>query len=76
MTDTTTRSAKLVSGYSNVENSDLIGLSIASIRNRYGSIASIPSGARATVNSHPMDEGYTLVNGDELVFDMPTGSKG
>ncbi len=68
--------ARLVSGYNEFDSSDLVGLSVASIRSRYGSTFNIPDGARATISGVAAAEDATLVAGDEIVFDAPTGSKG
>lgn len=68
--------ATLVSGYARIENADLVGLSVTSARSRYGTVASIPSGARATINGREAAEDQTLSEGDILVFDQPTGTKG
>ena len=68
--------ARLVSGYTEHVSADLIGLSVASIRNLYGSTFNIPNDARATINGLPASEEITLTADDELVFDKPTGTKG
>lgn len=68
--------ATLISGYTEFESEDLVGLSVASIRSRYGSTFNIPQGARATVNGVAAAEDATLQAGDSLVFDAPTGTKG
>jgi hypothetical protein len=68
--------ATLISGYTDFSSEDLVGLSVASIRSRYGSTFSIPDGARATINGVAAAEDATLQAEDELVFDAPTGTKG
>jgi hypothetical protein len=68
--------ATLVSGYNDWTTSDIVGLSIASIRSRYGATFNIPEGARATVNGVQVAEDAVLQAGQELVFDAPTGAKG
>jgi len=68
--------ARLVSGYNEVDLVELVGLSVASIRSRYGSTFHIPDGARATLNGVNATEDATLAGGDEIVFDAPTGTKG
>ena len=68
--------ATLISGYTEFESEDLVGLSVASIRSRYGSTFNIPTGARATMNGVVAAEEATLGVEDTLVFDAPTGTKG
>ncbi len=68
--------ARLVSGYTDHQAPELVGMSVASIRNRFGSTFNIPEGARATINGIEALESATLIADDELVFDRPTGTKG
>ena len=68
--------ARLISGYSEYESTDLVGLSVASIRSRFGATFNIPEGARATINGVVAAEDAILAAGQELVFDAPTGAKG
>jgi hypothetical protein len=71
-----TATARLVSGYTDHVSADLVGMSVASLRNRYGSTFNIPDGARATINGVQASEEACLAEGDEIVFDRPTGTKG
>lgn len=71
-----TNIATLVSGYARIENADLVGLSVATARSRYATVASIPTGARAQVNGREASGEKILAAGDILVFDQPTGTKG
>jgi len=71
-----TATARLVSGMTDHQGPELVGMSVASIRSRFGSTFSIPDGARATINGVEAAESATLVADDEVVFDRPTGTKG
>jgi hypothetical protein len=68
--------ARLISGYNESDLTDLVGLSVASIRSRYGSMYNIPDGARATIDGRAAAESDTLGAGSEITFDAPTGTKG
>ena len=68
--------ARLVSGMTDHNGPELVGMSVASIRSRFGSTFNIPEGARATINGVEAAESATLIEGDEVVFDRPTGTKG
>ena len=71
-----TATARLVSGMTDHQGPELVGMSVASIRSRFGGTFNIPDGARATINNVEASESATLSEGDEVVFDKPTGSKG
>ena len=71
-----TATARLVSGITDHVGPELVGMSIASIRSIFGDTYNIPDGARATVNNVEAAETATLNDGDEVVFDRPTGTKG
>jgi len=71
-----TDTARLVSGMTDHNGPELVGMSIASIRSRFGETFNIPDGARAVVNGVEAAESATLNPFDEVVFDRPTGSKG
>lgn len=68
--------ATLICGFTNIENTDLVNLSVASIRARYANHATIPEGARAQINGELAEETDIVRSGDVIVFDMPTGTKG
>ena len=77
MTDTSTpATATIVSGFARITNTDIVGLSVATARQRYLQAASIPANARAQVNGAAANETYIVKAGDTLVFDQPTGRKG
>jgi len=73
---TNSAQATLISGYARIDASNLVGLSVASARNMYRQGASIPASARATLNGGEAADGDILEEGDILVFDEPTGTKG
>lgn len=68
--------ATLISGYARIDAANLVGLSVASARNMYKQGASIPESARATLNGAEAEGDTILAEGDILVFDEPTGTKG
>jgi len=72
----TVEKATLISGYAKIDSATLVGLSVASARSQFAQGASIPTSARATVNSEVVEGDYLLQAGDVLVFDEPTGTKG
>lgn len=72
----TIQSAVLVSGYARIEAANLVGLSVASARHMYKQGASIPESARATLNGRVVTGETIIADGDLLVFDEPTGTKG
>jgi hypothetical protein len=68
--------ARLVSGMTDHVGPELVGMSVASIRSRFGQTFNIPEGARATIDGVEAAESATLSEGSEVVFDRPTGTKG
>jgi hypothetical protein len=68
--------ARLVSGMTDHSGPELVGMSVASIRARYGATFNIPENARAVINGIEAAESATLAADDEVVFDRPTGTKG
>ena len=68
--------AVLVSGYSRIESTALVGLSVACARSMYKQGASIPDTARASLNGREVGGDVIINAGDTLVFDEPTGTKG
>jgi hypothetical protein len=71
-----TATARLISGYTEFDSNDLVDMSVASIRSRFGATFNIPSGARANINGIEASETAIVKAGDDIVFDAPTGSKG
>ena len=69
--------AHVVSGITDSNSDQYVGLSIASIRSKYGTMLAIPQGSRAVLNGAEVTDETTIVESfDELVFDRPTGTKG
>jgi hypothetical protein len=74
--DTTPQQAVLVSGYARIEAANLVGMTVACARSMYKLGASIPESARATLNGRVVTGDAIIGDGDVLVFDEPTGTKG
>ena len=66
----------IVSGSANFSSEDLVGLSVASARNRFKAALNIPTTARASIRGEAVDGEFILGSGDVLQFDEPTGTKG
>lgn len=66
----------IVSGPSRLTGQQLTGLTVAQVRDRFEDALNIPEGATATINEVSVSEEQVIVNGEEIVFSKPLGSKG
>ena len=64
------------SGANNLTNDNLACTRISTIRTNLRDMLSIPSDASAFVNGTPREESYVTVNGDQVIFQRTSGSKG
>ena len=66
----------LISGPNRLTNQPLNGMTVGEVRDRYAESLNIPDGATASINSIPVEDEQVLVNGEELLFAKPLGTKG
>lgn len=66
----------LISGPSRLTGQSLTGLTVAQVRERFASALNIPDGATVTVNSISVPETQVIVDGEEVIFAKPLGTKG
>lgn len=65
----------VISG-ANEQDFPLAGRSVEFVRSQLGPVYNIPADAVATVNGRAADGGFTLRDGDELVFARTAAEKG
>ena len=66
----------VISGPSVLRNQDLTGMTVGEVRERFSDALNIPEDATATVNGIPVEDEQVIVNGEEVLFAKPLGSKG
>jgi len=68
--------ATVISRIERLSNDTLVGMTVAQIREQFGSVLNISEDATPLINGESVDEEEELVENDELVFSRPVGSKG
>ena len=67
--------ATVISRIERLSNDTLVGMTVAQIREQFGSVLNISEDATPLINGESVDEEEELVENDELVFSRPVGSK-